>query len=354
MIKICDKIIGKDSKPFIIAEMSGNHNQSLERALEIVAAAAATGVDAIKLQTYTPDTMTLNIAEGDFFIDDKNSIWNGRFLYELYAEAHTPWDWHEPIFEKCKELGLIYFSTPFDATSVDFLETLDVPCYKIASFENTDIPLLKKVAKTGKPVIISTGLANLSEIKESVKTLKDNGCNEIVLLKCTSSYPANPENTNILTIWDMKKLFPDCEIGLSDHTMGIGVSVASVALGATVLEKHFTLSRDDGGVDSDFSMEPLEMKQLVIEAERAFQSLGKVTYEITEKEKASLKFKRSLYFSKDLKQGDLITEDNLRVIRPGFGLAPKFYEFLLGKKVNIGIKKGTPACWGLISGGCDE
>lgn len=348
MIKIAEKIIGKENKPFIIAEMSGNHNQSLDRALQIVEAAASTGVDALKLQTYTADTMTLDIAEGEFFIEDKNSLWQGESLYNLYKKAYTPWEWHKPILDKCKELGLICFSTPFDFTSVDFLEELNVPCYKIASFENTDIPLLKKVAQTGKPVIISTGMANLEEITEAVETLKNNGCKDIILLKCTSTYPANPENTNILTIPDLKQRFPDCEVGLSDHTMGIGVSVASVALGSTVIEKHFTLSREDGGVDSAFSMEPQELKQLVFESERAWQSLGQINYDLTEKEKASKKFRRSLYISEDIEAGETLTEKNLRSIRPGMGLACKHYYSLLGKKVSKGVKKGTPASWDIL------
>lgn len=347
-MQIQDKHIGKNHKPFIIAEMSGNHNQSLERALQIVEAAAAAGVDALKLQAYTADTMTLDISEGEFLIEDKNSLWYGENLYKLYKKAYTPWEWHEPIFNRCKELGIIGFSTPFDATAVDFLEKLKVSCYKVASFENTDILLLKKVAQTGKPVIMSTGLATLEEITESVETLKNNGCKDIILLKCTSTYPASPENTNILTIPDMKKRFPDCKIGLSDHTMGIGVSIASVALGATVIEKHFTLSRAEGGVDASFSMEPDEMKQLVIETERAWYALGKISYDLTEQEKASLKFRRSLYITKDIKAGEVLTENNLRSIRPGYGLPPKYYDELIGKKINKDIKKGIPVTWDII------
>ena len=348
MITIDNKFIGKENSPFIIAEMSGNHNQSLEKALKIVEAAASAGVDALKLQTYTADTMTLDISKDEFFIDEENSLWKGESLYNLYKKAYTPWEWHKIIFDKCKELGIIGFSTPFDFTSVDFLEELDVPCYKIASFENIDIPLLKKVAKTGKPVIMSTGMATLEELNESVETLKNNGCTDIVLLKCTSTYPANPENTNILTISDMKQKFPECEIGLSDHTMGIGVSIASVALGSTVIEKHFTLSRADGGVDSAFSIETDEMKQLVLETNRAWQSLGKVSYDLSEGEKSSITFRRSLYVSEDIAFGEILTEKNLRSIRPGMGLLPKYYEELLGKKVNKDIKKGTPISWDLI------
>jgi len=252
-IKIGNRLIGIDHPPFIIAEMSGNHNQSLDRALEIVQAAARTGAHGLKIQTYTAETMTLDISEGDFFISDPNSLWEGESLYNLYKQAYTPWEWHEPIFERAKELGMIPFSTPFDDTSVDFLENLDVPCYKIASFENTDLPLIRKVADTGKPMIISTGMASIAELDETVRAAREAGCEDLILLKCTSTYPATPENTNVTTIPHMRELFR-CQVGLSDHTMGVGVSLASVALGATVVEKHFTLSRADGGVDSTFSM----------------------------------------------------------------------------------------------------
>ena len=346
-MKVANKLIGCNG-PFIIAEMSGNHNQSLEKALKIVEEAAKCGVDALKIQTYTADTMTLDISEGEFFIEDKNSLWKGNSLYNLYKQAYTPWDWHKPIFDKCKEQGIIGFSTPFDSTAVDFLESLDMPFYKIASFENTDLPLLKKVAKTGKPVIISTGMANIAEIYEAVKTLKDNGCKEIIILKCTSEYPALPEDANLLTIPHMKQLFPDCEIGLSDHTMGIGVSIAAVALGATVIEKHFTQSRVEGGVDSAFSMEPEEMSSLVREAKVVYKSLGKIYYGISEKEKASLRFRRTLYICEDIKAGEVISIKNMRAIRPGMGLPPKYYDVLLGKKVKQDLKKGTPVSWDLI------
>ena len=332
---------GKDKKPFIIAEMSGNHNQSLERALKIVEEAAKTGVDALKIQTYTPDTMTIDKNDGEFLITDKNSLWTGKSLYELYKEAYTPWEWHKPIFDKCKECGILGFSTPFDFTAVDFLEELDVPFYKIASFENTDLPLIKKVAQTGKPIIISTGMTTVSELNDLVDTAKKNGCKELVLLKCTSNYPATPEGSNLLTIPHMRELF-NCEVGLSDHTLGIGVSVASVALGATVIEKHFTLDRADGGVDSAFSMEPSEMKQLVSETERAWQALGEINYSVTEQEKKSLQFRRSLYIVEDMKAGDVITAKNMRAIRPGLGLSPKYYELFLGKKVHNDISRGTP------------
>lgn len=330
------------NKPFVIAEMSGNHNQSLERALDIVVAAAKSGVDALKLQTYTQDTMTLNCDGSDFVIEDKNSLWQGEKLYDLYKKASTPYEWHKPIFDKCKELGIIGFSTPFDLTSVDFLEELYCPIYKIASFENGDIPLLKRVAQTRKPVIMSLGLVGLEEIKEAVTTLKDNGCDDLTILKCTSSYPASPENSNLMTILDLKKHFPDCKVGLSDHTLGIGATIASVALGAEVIEKHFTLSRAEGGVDSVFSMEPSEMKQLVEESRNAYRALGKVSYDLSESEKKSLKFRRSLYVAKDINQGEKFTIENIRSIRPGYGLHPRYYEMVLGKVATKNLKFGEP------------
>ena len=337
-------IIGDGHKPFIIAEMSGNHNQSLERALSIVQAAADSGAHALKLQTYTPDTMTL---KGAMTIQDSGSLWNGRELYDLYKDAYTPWEWHEPIFKKARDLGMIPFSTPFDESAVDFLEKLDVALYKIASFENTDLPLLKKVAETGKPVIVSTGVATLADIDAAVTTLRDNGCKQLVLLKCTSTYPASPENSNLTTIPHMRDLVR-CHIGLSDHTMGIGVAVASVALGARVIEKHFTISRADGGVDSAFSMEPAEFKMMVEESERAFWGLGHIQYGIQKDEIKSLAYKRSIYIVEDMKAGDVLTTRNIRIIRPGFGLAPKYFDILIGKKVNRDIKKGTALTFELI------
>ncbi len=336
-------------KPMIIAEMSGNHNQSLKRALAIVDAAAKAGVDALKIQTYTADTMTLDISEGDFFIADKDSLWKGESLYNLYKKAYTPWEWHKPIFDRCRERGIMGFSTPFDATAVDFLEGLDVPCYKIASFENIDLPLIKKVAQTGKPMIVSTGMASLSELDDLVRTARENGCTDLTLLKCTSSYPATPEGTNLLTIPHMGELF-GCKVGLSDHTLGIGAAVASVALGVSAIEKHFTLSRADGGVDSAFSLEPEEMAQMVRECGTAAQALGHVNYEIAEQEKKSLQFRRSLYIVEDMKKGDVITEKNMRCIRPGMGLSPKYYETLLGCHASRDIKRGTPVSWALIGG----
>jgi N-acetylneuraminate synthase len=328
--------------------MSGNHNKSLDRALEIVEAAAKAGAHAIKIQTYTADTMTLDLDEGEFSITDEKSLWKGTSLYKLYEEAHLPWEWHEDIFRRCRELGIIAFSTPFDATSLDFLEKFDPPCYKIASFENIDIPLIKKVASTGKPIIISTGMATVSELGEAVDAARGAGCDGIILLKCTSTYPATPENTNIMTIPHMKELF-GCHVGISDHTAGIGVSVAAVALGAVMAEKHFTLKRSDGGVDSSFSLEPDELKSLVEESERAFLALGKIFYGATEKEKASLVFRRSIYASADIKAGDEFAAENVRLIRPGLGLAPKFYETLLGRKASSDISRGTPMSWDLVT-----
>ena len=346
-IQFGNRVVGKSASPLVIAEMSGNHNQSLDRALEIVEAAAAAGAHAIKIQTYTADTMTLNLKEGLFSIQDSNSPWNGKSLYELYQEAHTPWEWHKPIFDHCRDLGLLAFSTPFDETAVDFLEGLDVPCYKIASFENTDIPLIQKVAATGKPIIISTGMATQEELAETVEVVHEAGNTNLILLKCTSSYPATPENTNILTIPDMRERF-NCQVGLSDHTMGLGVAVASVALGATIIEKHFTLARADGGVDSAFSMEPHELKLLVQETEKAWQALGDIRYGPTHSEKASLNFRRSLYITQDLEAGDELTPENIRAIRPGLGLPPKYLKGLLGKKINQAVKRGTPVDWGLF------
>ena len=325
--------------PFIIAEMSGNHNQSLQRALDIVKAAAATGVQAIKLQTYTADTITM---KGAYTITDEGSIWKGQELHDLYKLAYTPWEWHAAIFEYARSLGLICFSSPFDETAVDFLEKLNAPIYKIASFENNHHPLLKKVAQTGKPVIMSTGVSDIDDIKESVEVLKQNGCTDLTLLKCTSTYPASPENTNLLTIPVLQQLFPDCTIGLSDHTMGIGVSIASIALGAKVIEKHFTLSRAEGGVDSVFSMEPMEMKMLVEESKKAFLALGQPQLTVQKAEEKSLLFKRSVYVSAEIKAGEIFTAENIKVIRPGLGLHPRYYEQLIGKKANQDYQPGTP------------
>jgi N-acetylneuraminate synthase len=339
--------IGQANKPFIIAEMSGNHNQSLERALEIVDAAAAAGAHALKIQTYTADTITLDCEHGDFFISDPKSLWQGTSLYKLYQQAYTPWEWHKPIFDRCRQHGMIGFSTPFDDTSVDFLESLDVPCYKIASFENIDLPLIRKVAATGKPIIMSTGMASIAELDEAVQAIRSISSSPIALLKCTSTYPASPDNSNLCTIPHMRDLF-QCEVGLSDHTLGIGVTTAAVALGATVIEKHFTLSRAEGGVDSAFSLETQEFSQLVQETERAWRALGRISYGPTAKEQESLKFRRSLYCSEDVKTGEVFSKANIRSVRPGFGLPPKYIDTILGRRAARDVVKGTPISWDLV------
>lgn len=345
--KIGNRSVGADQPPFVIAEMSGNHNQSLDRALAIVEAAAKTGAHALKLQTYTADTMTVDLSDNEFFIDDPKSLWKGTSLHKLYQQAHTPWEWHKPIMERANRLGMLCFSTPFDETAVDFLEGLNVPCHKIASFENTDVNLIRKVAATGKPMIISTGMASIAELDESVRAAREAGCRDLVLLKCTSTYPATPANTNLHTIPHLRSLF-GCQVGLSDHTMGIGASVAAVALGATVIEKHFTLRRADGGVDSTFSMEPEEMASLTTETERAWQAMGEVTYGCSPAEVPSLRFRRSIYVVRDIQPGEILTRENLRCIRPGLGLAPKHYETLLGRPVRKAVKRGTPATWDML------
>jgi N-acetylneuraminate synthase len=339
--------VGPDQPPFVIAEMSGNHNSSLDRALAIVDAAADAGAQALKIQTYTADTITLDVDRGEFRITDKKSLWHGQTLHALYQKAHTPWKWHVPIFERARARGLVAFSTPFDDTAVDFLEKLDVPCYKIASFENVHLPLIRRVAATGKPMIISTGMATAPEIREAADAARKAGCKDLVLLKCTSSYPATPENSNLLTIPDLQKRFR-CQIGLSDHTLGIGAAVASVALGATVIEKHFTLARADGGVDSAFSLEPAELKALVEETARAQLARGRVSYGLTKAEERSRVFRRSLYIAQDMKKGETLTPQNLRAVRPGLGLPPKHYEKLLGRRVKRAVKKGTPVAWDLV------
>jgi len=332
--------VGLNTPPFVIAEMSGNHNQSIDRAFEIVDAAAKAGVAALKIQTYLPETMTLDSDKPDFWIQDPQSLWSGRSLFDLYGEAYTPWDWHEPIFQRCRDHGITVFSTPFDVTSVDFLESIDCPFYKIASFENIDIPLIRYVARTQKPIIISTGMATIGELDAAIQTIRGEGNNQIVMLKCTSSYPASPEFSDVRTIPHMRDLF-GCEIGLSDHTLGIGAAVAAVALGATVIEKHFTLARADGGVDSAFSLEPEEMANLVVESERAWLSLGKISYGPTPGDVKSLAFRRSIYVSKDIKVGETFTKDNVRVVRPGHGLPPRMYDEILGRKAGVSLTSGT-------------
>tara|TARA_Y100000739_G_C20589394_1_gene457079 strand:- start:97 stop:1149 length:1053 start_codon:yes stop_codon:yes gene_type:complete len=339
-INIDDKI-GTGKKPFLIAEMSGNHNQSIENALHIVDAAADSGADAIKLQTYTADTMTLNVSGGNFDIKDKESLWSGKNLYKLYQDAYTPWEWHQEIFKRASEKGLICFSSPFDITAVEFLEKLDVPMYKIASFENNHLPLIAKAASTGKPLIISCGLASIGEIDNAVKTARSNGCKKLVLLKCTSTYPSSPKDSNISTIQSLKSIF-NCDVGLSDHSLGIGVSIASIGLGASVIEKHFTLSREAGGVDSAFSMEPSEFKMLSKEINSAWESIGKIHYGPTKSEQNSLMFRRSIYVVNDIKKGEKFTTNNLSILRPGDGLSPKMYEEILDKQSPVDLKRGSP------------
>lgn len=346
-MQIAELSIGVEKPPFVIAEMSGNHNHSLERALSIVDAAADAGAHAIKLQTYTADTITLDVDDGDFWVSNEDLPWKNISLYDLYQKAFTPWEWHEDIFRRAKEHGLVCFSTPFDETAVDFLKEIGAPAYKIASFENSHLPLIKKVASTGKPVIISSGMATVSELAETVSTAREHGCVDLALLKCTSSYPSKPIDSNILTIPHMRDLF-NCEIGLSDHTLGVGVAVASIALGATIIEKHFTLSRAEGGVDSAFSLEPDEFKTLVTETARAHESLGRINYGSTASEQSSKVFRRSLYISQNMKAGDVLTKDNMRIVRPGFGLHPRYYEKLLGRKVNQTANKGSPLTWEII------
>lgn len=345
--KIGNIAIGIDCPPFVIAEMSGNHNQSLARALAIVDAAAKAGAHGFKIQTYTADTMTLDLASGAFAVTDKANLWHGETLHSLYTKAHTPWKWHQPIFERCREHGMLGFSTPFDDTAVDFLESLAVPCYKISSFENIDLPLVRRVAATGKPIIMSTGMATAAELDETMQAIRAAGCRDIVLLKCTSSYPATPNNTNLRTLPHLRDLF-QCEVGLSDHTMGVGAAVASVALGACVIEKHFTLRRADGGVDATFSLEPEEMQALVIETERAWRALGGISYGPTAAELASLQYRRSLYVGEDMKAGAVFTPQNLRRIRPGAGLAPKYFDLLLGRAVRQDVARGTPVSWDIL------
>ncbi len=339
-IQIDDRWVGPDHPPLVIAEMSGNHNQSLDRALAIVDAAAEAGAHALKLQTYTADTITLNVRGEDFEIRAHGSLWAGQNLHDLYAKAHTPWEWHGPIMERARQHGMLCFSSPFDESAVDFLEELEAPAYKIASFENNHLPLIRKAATTGKPLIISTGMASLGELEQAVAAARKAGCRDLVLLKCTSTYPATPANTNIRTIPHLRELF-GCQVGLSDHTMGVGVAVASVALGATMIEKHFTLSRAEGGVDSAFSLEPQELAALVQESERAWQALGSVRYGPTEAEQKSLVFRRSIYVAADIAEGELFSAENLRIVRPGNGGPPHLLEQLLGRPARRPYRRGT-------------
>ena len=345
--EIAGRRVGPDEPPFVIAELSGNHNRSLKRALAIIDASADAGADAVKLQTYTADTMTLDLREREFVIDDPASLWHGRSLYDLYDEAHTPWDWHAALFERARERGVILFSTPFDDSAVAFLETLRCPAYKIASFENTDTRLLRTVARTGKPIIISVGMASLAEIDQAVATCRSEGNDRIVLLKCTSTYPAEPADSDLRTIPHLRDAF-GVQVGLSDHTLGIGVAVAAVALGASVIEKHVTMRRAEGGVDAAFSLEPDELRALVEETKRAHASLGTVRYGGSAAEQGSKQFRRSLYVSADLRAGDVLGPENLRAIRPGYGLSVAEYDRVLGMTVRRDVPRGSALDWGML------
>ncbi len=342
--RIGKRFIGPSEPPFIIAELSGNHSQDFSLAKQMVRAAAKAGAHAIKLQTYTADSMTLDVSHEDFVINEDDSLWKGERLHGLYQKAATPYEWHAPLFKLANELGMVAFSSPFDAQAVDFLADLNVPCFKIASFELTDIPLIAHTASKGKPMIMSTGMASLQEIEMAVNCARSNGCDDIILLKCTSTYPADPGNTNLMTIPHMRDAF-DCQVGLSDHTGGIGVAVASVALGATVIEKHFVMDRNAGGVDAAFSLEPSELTQLVTETERAWVGLGHVRYGASGEEEKSKKYRRSVYVCEDIAVGETFSEKNLKVVRPAFGLAPCHYPRLMGKKAAEPLKKGTALKW---------
>ena len=341
------EIFNHRTKPLIIAELSGNHNNSLKHCLRSIEAAADSGVDAIKFQTYVADSLTIDCSSKDFIINDRKSPWYKKKLYHLYKVGSTPWEWHKELFIKAKKCGLIAFSTPFDFKSFQFLKKFNPPCYKISSFENTFHYLIKKVSETKKPVIISTGLSSRDEIEESVKIAKKNKAKKIVLLKCSSNYPAQPEDLNLKTMIEMRNKFK-CEIGLSDHTLGIGSAIAAVTLGARVIEKHFTLNKKIKTVDSTFSLDPKEMGLLVKETSAAWKSLGKITYTLSKSELNSKKFKRSLYFIKNIKKGDKISTFNIKAIRPGFGLPSKYFNKLLGKRVKKNIKKGSAVKLSLV------
>ena len=345
-IKINNRVIDENSLVFIVAELSANHNQSFDIAVKTIKAMKEAGADAVKFQTYTPDTMTID-CDNKYFKINQGTIWDGKTFYELYKEAYTPWEWQPELKKIAENLGLICFSTPFDKTSVDFLEKMDVSCYKIASFEITDIPLIEYVASKGKPVIISTGIAILGDIKEAINACKNRGNNNIILLKCTSSYPAPYEEINLKTIPDMAKRFK-CLVGLSDHTLGISVPIAAVAMGAKIIEKHFILDRKLGGPDAVFSLEPDEFKQMVKAVREVEKALGDVSYKLTERMKKSRDFSRSLFITTDLKKGDILSEANIRSIRPGYGLHPVFLKKVLGKKIRVDVKFGTPLSWDLI------
>ena len=344
-IEIAGRRIGPECPPYVICEISGNHNQSLDRALDLIDAAAKTGCDAIKIQSYTPDTLTIQSDRDEFLI--KSGLWEGRTLYDLYAEAHTPFEWHEALFERAKQLGVTLFSTPFDETAVDLLDGLGAPAFKIASFEATDVNLIKYTASKGKPLIISTGLANLGEIETAVAAARGAGCTEIALLHCVSSYPAPHEDSNLRVIPHLGDAFGTV-VGLSDHTMGVSTSVASIALGGSIIEKHFTLSRNDGGPDADFSLEPAEFTRLCSECNDAWIALGKVGYSLAGSEVGNLQFRRSLYATAAIAKGEAFTSENVRSIRPGFGLDPKYRDEVIGTHATRDIERAEPIDWSMI------
>ena len=345
-IKINNRQIGCKSPAYIIAEMSANHQQNFNKAVDILNAAKAAGADAVKLQTYTPDTMTIDSGAPHFRLSE--TIWKGHTLYDLYRTAYTPWQWHPRLKEKADELGLDLFSTPFDGTAVVFLETMHVPAYKVASFELVDIPLLKTIAQTRKPVILSTGMASLSEIEEAVETLRTHGCDQIALLKCTSAYPASPEEANLRTIPHLAQTF-DAVCGISDHTLGSTVAIGAVAMGACIVEKHLTLSRSDNSPDSAFSMEPHEFKSMVDQIRILEQARGTITYGLTDQQKESRMFRRSLFVVKDIEKAEALTPENIRCIRPGLGLHPRYYDAIMGKQATTALTRGTPLAWEMIA-----
>ncbi|MCT2533602.1 pseudaminic acid synthase [SAR92 clade bacterium H231] len=346
-MKINNRKIGSDQPPYVIAELSANHNGSIETAYKIIEEASLAGADAIKLQTYRPDTMTLDCESEDFQIH--GGLWDGRTLYELYEEAHMPWEWHKPLFEHGRKLGITIFSTPFDNTAVDLLEDLNTPAYKIASFEAVDLPLIKYVASTGKPIIISTGMADVEEISEAIEAAREGGCKELAILHCVSGYPAPASDYNLRTISNMINRF-GLVTGLSDHTLDNTTAVTSVAMGVSIIEKHFTLNRSGGGPDDSFSLEPLELKALCQGARVAWESLGKVDYGRKSSEQANLQFRRSLYFVKNLKAGEIITADSVRSVRPGFGLPPKMFDHIVGKAVTHNVSANSPVDGSKIKG----
>lgn len=346
-ITIDGRKISRQDAPYVIAEVSANHNGNIETAKKIIEEAKLAGADAAKIQTYTPDTITLNASTADFCI--KGGLWDGRTLYDLYQEAHTPWDWHKPLFDHARKIGITLFSSPFDSTAVDLLENLNAPAYKIASFEAVDLPLIRYAAATGKPMIISTGMADAEEIAEAITAAREGGCKELAILHCVSGYPAPASDYNLLTIPDMIHRF-DVLTGLSDHTLDNTTAIASIALGASIVEKHFTLNRNGGGPDDSFSLEPTEMRALCTGVKTAWQALGQVDYGKKSSEIGNAQFRRSLYFVRDLNAGDIISADVIRSVRPGFGLAPKYLEQVIGRRTAQVVKANTPVSWEKIAG----